>query len=116
MVKIIYFIITFFVGMVAKYFYDQFKNKVQKIQYSVNKTFMGVSADDKKFGKIEIFHNGTQVENLYLCDIDLINTTNKDFENIQIKVWCGSDNTILYSYAGKASSPDIFKFTTRIYG
>jgi hypothetical protein len=111
MSKYIYFIITFIVGIVVKHFYDQFKNKTQKIQYTVNKVFFGKSAHDDILGEVKVLHDGVSVENLYLCTIKLENTTNKDFKNLQIIVWTDVNSEILSSYATKDSSINPFKLT-----
>ncbi len=105
-------IAIFVVGWIANRYYEQYKNRIQNIMYSVNKTFLGVSANDNLYGNVEILHDGSPVENLYLCDIIVTNTANKDFEKLQIKVWTVSaDNIILRSYAGKKTSPDIISLT-----
>jgi hypothetical protein len=41
----------------------------------------------------------------------LFNTTNTDFENIQIVIWCDLDSEILRSFARNESSINVFKLT-----
>jgi hypothetical protein len=72
MSKFIFYVITFIAGLTVKHFYELYKNRIQRIQFSTNKIFLGTSADDNLFGKVEILHNDIPVENLYLCDISLV--------------------------------------------
>ncbi|MBT6041783.1 hypothetical protein HOH15_07685 [Candidatus Woesearchaeota archaeon] len=109
--KYVFFIITFIVGIIFKHYYDQVKNKVQKINYSVYKTFLGATANDSLLGKVEILYNNKPVGNLYLCEIKLVNISNKDFENIKITVWCDVESVIFSAHSAKESTINTLKLT-----
>ena len=112
--KIIKYIIpgiTFIFGLLVNHYFELLKNKIPRLRYSINKAFLGASGHDNNFGKVQVLHNGSLVENLYLCNINLVNTSNKDFTNLIITVWCGLESLILGSYAGKTNSINPLKLT-----
>ncbi len=109
--KYIFYAITFIMGLVVKHYYDLYRNKIQIIKYTISKVFAGASEDSKIFGKVQVLHNDIPVENLYLCKIDFINTTNKDFKDLKIDVWCDLDSEILTCSALKKGSIHVFKPT-----
>lgn len=102
--KYIFYAITFIMGLVVKHYYNLYRNKIQIIKYTVTKIFAGASEDDKILGKVQVLHDDIPVENLYLCDIVFVNTTNKDFKDLQIVVWCDLDSEILRCSAFKKDS------------
>ncbi|MDD5546299.1 MAG: hypothetical protein PHO67_03955 [Candidatus Omnitrophica bacterium] len=96
--------VIFIAGLVTKYVFDLYKNKISKLQYSINKSLLGASNQDNYLGNVQVLYNGKPVENLYLCNINLVNTSNKDFKDIEITVWSDIDSIILVSNALKAKS------------
>jgi hypothetical protein len=99
-------IVTFLVGLVAEYCFILFRNRMPKIRYSVSKTLLGASGYDNYFGKVQVLYNDENVENLYLCNIEFNNTTNKDFTDIIATIWCDVESRILSSKAEKLESID----------
>jgi len=96
---------TFVLGLITKHLFDLYRNKISKIQYSINKSFLGVSGEDNRFGKVQVIYNDNiPVQNLYLCNIVLVNTSNRDFNDIEFTVWCDTDSLILISHAHKTNS------------
>ena len=96
--------VTFIAGLFAKHLFDLYKNKIARLQYSINKSFLGASGQDNYFGKVQVLHNDRPVHNLYLCNITLVNTSNKDFKDIEITVWCDTESLILVSSAYKSNT------------
>lgn len=103
--------ITYMAGLITMYFFDLYKNKISKLQYSISKSSLGQSGQDDYFGKVQVIYNDNPVENLYLCNINLVNTSNKDFKDIEITVWCNIDSIILASSARKAGTINVLLLT-----
>jgi len=93
--------IVFLAGLITRYTFETWRNKIPRLQYSINKSALGKSVQDDLFGKVQITYNDRPVKNLFLCDLTLVNNTNKDFEDIEITVWCDIDTVILVSRANK---------------
>ncbi|HOX41607.1 MAG TPA: hypothetical protein PK263_05455 [bacterium] len=96
--------IAFVAGLIAKHIFDIYANKISRLQYSISKSFLGASGHDNYFGKVQVLHNDRPVENLYLCNLTLVNTSNKDFKDIEITVWCDTNSIILVSSAFKSGT------------
>ncbi len=104
-------VISYIGGLVTMYFFDLYKNKISKLQYSISKSFLGASGQDNYFGRVQVLYNDGPVENLYLCNINLVNTSNKDFKDIEVTVWCDVDSIILVSSAFKAGTINALTLT-----
>lgn len=96
--------LTFVAGLITKHFFDLYKNKISRLQYSISKSFLGASGQDNYFGKVQVLYNDRPVENLFLCNLNLVNTSNKDFKDIEITVWCDTNSIILVSSAYKSGT------------
>jgi len=107
--------ITFLLGLIVTHYYELFKNRMPKLKYRINKFFLGATTQDNLFGKVEVLYNDNSISNLYLCSLDLINTSNKDFQNVELTVWCDTNSIILVSHATKHDSIDLIKFTQDYY-
>jgi hypothetical protein len=103
--------ITFVLGLITQHLFGLYKNKIAKVRYSINKTFLGVSGEDNIFGKVQVLYNNIPVKNLFLCNITLINTSNKDFKDVTITAWCDTGSILLISRAHKSSSINSLNLT-----
>ena len=96
--------IAFVAGLIVKHFFNLYRNKISRLQYSINKSFFGASGHDNYFGKVQVLYNDKPVKNLFLCNLTLANTSNKDFKDIEVTVWCDVDSIILVSSAHKSGT------------
>lgn len=103
---------TFVLGLLAKLCFDLFKNKIPKLQYTIDKFFLGASGQDNLYGNVQVLYNQEPVQNLYLCTMNLVNSSNKDFENIDITVWCDVESIILVSHAQKSNTITPLQWTS----
>ena len=95
----------------VKHYFFLFKNKIPKLRYSINKSLLGVSGYYNYLGKVQVLYNNTPVENLYICHINLVNTSHKDFKDIQITVWSELDSMILVANAQKFETINPLRLT-----
>lgn len=102
--KYIWPALTFVAGLVVKHIFDLYRNKISRLQYSISKSFLGASGHDNYFGKVQVLYNNNPVQNLFLCTITLVNTSNRDFNNLEITVWSEVNSLILVSHANKTGS------------
>lgn len=96
--------ISFSLGLLAMHVFELFKNKVCKLQYSINKNFLGASGNDNYFGKVQVLYNDAPVPKLYFFNVTLVNTSNKDFSNLIVTLWSDVDSVILSSRVQKAGT------------
>lgn len=100
----IWTVIAFVAGLITKHIFDLYQNKISRLQYSINKSFLGASGQDNYFGKVQVLYNDKPVKNLFLCNLTLVNTSNRDFKDIEVTVWCDVDSIILVSSAYKSGT------------
>lgn len=103
--------IAFIGGIFVKYLFELYCSKIAKIPYEINKSFLGASGQDAYFGKVQVLYNDYPVTNLYLCTINLVNSTNKDFKDLKITVWSEIDSVILVANAQKLGTVNVLKLT-----
>jgi len=104
-------LLTFLFGLIAEYWFIIFRNRMPKIRYSVHQSLIGTSGFDNYFGNVQVLYNNENIENLYLFNVEFTNTTNKDFSDIIVKIWCDVSSSILSSQAVKAGSIDLLLLT-----
>ena len=96
--------ITFVLGLLAKHIFDLWRNRIPKIRYQIFKSFLGASAQDQRFGSVQILYNSQPIQNLYMVRISLQNTSVKDFSNLEMLLWCNVGSLILVSSGFKQNS------------
>jgi len=85
--KYVIAIISFIVGILGTILTQQILNKRGLFTYFVRHVSVGVSTDDAIFGSVRVTWNGSDVANLYLSTVELLNESMKDFENIVVRVF-----------------------------
>lgn len=43
-------------GLITKHIFDLYQNKISRLQYSINKSFLGASGQDNYFGKVQVLY------------------------------------------------------------
>lgn len=56
---------------------------------------VALSTEDVHFGRIEVLWQGNTVPNLYLATFRIENSSYTDFENLETRIWCGSNVKLL---------------------
>ena len=102
---------AFLFGLLVKYCFDLYKGRISRARYRIDKAFLGASAHDAFFGKVQVLYNNHPVQNLYLCNATLVNESRRDFEDVKVTVWCDEDSLILVSSASKTDSIRFLSFT-----
>ena len=104
-------LILLILGGIITLVFTKIANKTGVFRYYTTSTKIGVSTDDNIFGSVRSTWQGHEMRNLYLCAIEVENTSSRDFENIEFKVYTGSDTLLLNQRTEILDSPNIIKFT-----
>lgn len=105
--------ITFVLGLIAEYCFYLFKNKIPKIRYSISKSLVGMTKNDAIFGSVKVLYHEVLVENIYFCNIFLVNTSNQDFKDLELVLWSDQESTLLSSTAAKTNTISILELTEK---
>ena len=81
--------------------------KSATFRYSYKPERIGIAADDPVFGAVRVQWRDNDVRNLYLITYVVENASARDFENVALKAYTGSDTLILVERNGILDTPDI---------
>ena len=74
-----------FVGFIV----TKIANKTARLRYSTGVERIALAADDAIFGSVRVtWGDGNSVRNLYLVTIDVENESTRDFEDVELRVYC----------------------------
>ena len=105
-------LILLIVGGVITFVFTKIANKTGVFRYYTTSTKIGISADDNIFGSVRSTWQGHEMRNLYLCAVEVENTTSKDYENIEFKVYTGNETLLLNQRTEIIDSPNIVPLST----
>ncbi|SER07157.1 hypothetical protein SAMN05421690_100763 [Nitrosomonas sp. Nm51] len=99
-------------GVTTAWITQKVLNKRGVFTYFVNHNRMGLTVEDPTFGKLTALWNGTEIPNLYLSNIDLINESLIDYENVVVKAYT-SDTKLLSEQTQIVDSPYSLEWTDK---
>lgn len=73
----------------------EYRNRIKTLEYTVTHERIGLSAEDEIFGRVIVTWQGSEVKNLYVSTVTIINDTTKDYCDLKIKVY--TNGTLLLS-------------------
>lgn len=95
------------IGAIVTFVFTKLSSKTGTLRYFVSSNKVGMSADDQVFGSVRLAWQGHEVRNLHLCTIQVENTSSKDYENIQFKVYSGQETILLNQRTEVVDAPYI---------
>jgi len=99
-------------GALVTFVVTKLANKSVRLRYSSVVERIAVSANDQVFGTVQVTWNGGQpMRNLYLATIEVENTSSRDFENVDLKVYCGDDTELMSERTSVAGNPYIVEWS-----
>ncbi|MGB8225526.1 MAG: hypothetical protein WCE45_01470, partial [Sedimentisphaerales bacterium] len=93
------------IGAIITIIITNIRNKSGVFGYITFFNRIGLSADDSIFGSVRVNWQGHAVRNLYSYTITVENSTSKDYENIEFKLYSGPETIILNEKAEILNSP-----------
>ena len=97
-------------GVLLTLLTQQIANKRALFTYFVRHSRVGVSDDDAVFGSVRVTWNDTQIANLYLSTVELINQSLRDYENLAVTLYT-NDTVLLTERTELVGTPNIIKWT-----
>jgi len=84
-----------FATLAVRFIWDLMRNRRSLLTYHVTHDRIGISTYDNIHGEVSVTVGGTQMQNLYLSNVWLVNRSLRDVEKLEIKVWTGNEQTCL---------------------
>ena len=83
-------------GALVTFILSKLANKTARLRYSMRVERVALAADDPVFGTVRItWGDGHNMRNLYLATLEIENLSTRDFENVEFKVYCANETTLL---------------------
>ncbi|QES93102.1 hypothetical protein F0358_10490 [Empedobacter brevis] len=83
-------VISLFIGV----YLEKFKNKLTYVKYKINYQPLATSNYNSSWGDIEVLFNGKSTFHLNFVTINVINDSNKDFQNLYLDLWVDENSSI----------------------
>mgnify|MGYP003635070604 FL=1 len=79
-------LISAIIGALITWFMTRLSSRRARFIYSVTHNRVGISTEDEIFGSVKLIHNGKDVKNLWLSNVEINNTSLRDFQNVPIQI------------------------------
>ncbi len=77
--------------------WTKYRNRITTLRYYVTHNFFGSSVENPHYGSVEVKHQDTKVENLYVSHVQLTNDSARDLTNLELNIVCDPDSLLLTS-------------------
>lgn len=104
-------LVSLVVGALITTVVTKLHNKTAVFRYSHRIDRVALSAEDPIFGSVKITWQGQPVRNLYTATIEVENSTTRDFEKVNFKVYTGTDTILLNERTAIINSPYIVEWS-----
>jgi hypothetical protein len=85
--------------------------KTARFRFSKTVERIALSADDAVFGSVRMTWQNQPMRNLYMASIEIENCSNRDFENVDFKVYVAPDTSLLTERTPIPNTPYIVKWS-----
>jgi len=102
------------ISLTAYFILERFKNRLSQFTSSVTFNAVGTSLQDNVFGNIKVTHNERKINHLNFVVINVINTSNSDFENVKMITWVDNRSQIL-GWSGNYTSTGVAIYLEKEY-
>lgn len=100
-------IISLLAGALITAVGTKIRGKRARLRYSTRTDRLALSADDPVFGAVRVTWGGQAVRNLHLVSIEVENTSRRDFESVDFKIYTDPATNLLNEHTGVAGAPYI---------
>lgn len=98
-------LISLVFGSLFTYIVTKIRNKSGVFKYAVQVNHIALSVEDPVFGNVKVSWRDTEVRNLFAAVIDVENTSSRDYESVNFKVYTTDDTQLLNEKAEIVDAP-----------
>jgi hypothetical protein len=109
-------LISLAVGALLMILTTKLLSKRAKLRYSTRIDRLAITADDPIFGSVKVLWRDQPVRNLHMASVEIENTSNRDFENVEFKVYTGKETFLLNERTSIVGTPYIVKWSDGFMG
>ena len=100
-------VISLIAGALITTITQKIASKTVRLRYSTNIWRVGTASDDPIFGAARVTWQNNPVRNLYTAELEIENSSNRDFENVDLKAYAGNDTFLLSERSSVEGTPYI---------
>lgn len=82
------------VGAVAAHLWRRYRGRMVTLRWDARHQGIAFSAEDARFGKIEVLYNGVPVQNVYMTFVRVENESTKDLSDVDLNLVYADGSTI----------------------
>jgi len=109
--EIIVSLVSLLAGALITTIITRLSNKTKRLRYSTRTERLALSADDPIFGSVRVTWASREVRNLYLVSVEVENSSNVDFENVDLKIYVETQTNLLGERTSVTGSPYIVNWS-----
>ena len=102
------------IGAVLKHLWSRFRGRMAVITWFEQYQHLGMSAQDTRYGTLEVRFNGTPVRNLKMCHLQIDNESATDLENLQVNLVFSEGSHFLTGTASIEGTDQQFLFSQQL--
>jgi len=87
--------------------------KTASLRYSTRIDRLALAADDPVFGSVRVSWGDQAVRNLHMAFVEIENLSNRDFENVEFRVYTGDQTLLLSERSSVVGTPYILNWSDR---
>lgn len=88
------------VGAITTAFASTVRNKTATLSFTTRSERVAISAEDPIFGSVRVLWQNREVGSLYAATVEIENSTSRDFENLELRVFTDADTSLLTERTG----------------
>lgn len=108
-------VISAIIGGLVTYVFNKIGSKSSPFIYRQTSNRIATAASDRIFGDVSVTWQGTPVNNLYFTTIELENASYRDFKDVTINVYCGTNLFLLTSTALIKDTTQILNLSSKYF-
>src|SRR5258706_5522175 len=98
-------IVSLFAGVLLTNAVTTILAKTKHLRYSTRVNRLALSTDDAVFGSVRATWNSKSVRNLYMAWVEVENTSNRDFEKVDFKIYVANETFLLNDRTAVMAAP-----------
>jgi hypothetical protein len=87
------------------------QNRTAKLTYSTTVQRVALAADDPVFGAVRVSWRDMNVRNLHMATVEIENSSGRDFENVDLKVYTHQETVLLNEFTAVVNTPYIVEWS-----
>jgi len=104
-------LISLAIGALITMVMTRLLGKTARLRYSTRTDRLAIAADDPIFGSLRVSWQNQAMRNLHMASVEIENTSTRDFENVEFKVYTANETFLLNERTSVVGTPYIVNWS-----